>query len=392
MFKNLWLLPVWLYVSVANTQEMASYDIYGYSKYLFSTLEMPYLEGRFYDHLLHTRLNARWYPMHNLTGALELRLRGYYGDSVEKYPGFTESIVTEYPFNNLGRELFSTERSFAYLEIDRLFFDYQLSNMNITLGRQRIAWGTSLVWNVIDLFNPMSILDFDYEEMPAADAARVQYYTGPVSRLELAYKPAETIYGSTVAGLWGFNARQYDFFLLAALVNNRRAIGGAWSGAIHGGGFRGELLLSDPPKKSFAYPDETNIYITKNNIMFTFVLSGDYTYSNSFYVHSEILYNNYGITEDGGRYFFQALAAGMYSPARWSLFQEVAYDISPLLRGSFFVLFNPYDYSSLMAPSLRYSLSTNAELYLMGYITTGSETTEFGSLGNYLFTRLKYSF
>jgi hypothetical protein len=392
MYKTVRLILLGFFLITVYSQEMASYEIYGYFKYLFSTFEMPYLEGRFYDHLLHARLNSRWYPTNDLTGALELRARGYYGDSVEKYPGYKESVTTEYEFNNLGGEVFSTERSFAYLEIDRLYFDYQISTMNITLGRQRIAWGTSLVWNVIDLFNPMSILDFDYEELPAADAARVQYYTGPVSKLEVAYKPAKDIYATTVAGLWAFNSWQYDFFLIAALVNNRRAIGGAWSGAIQGGGFRGEVLLSDPPQMSFEYPDAGNIYLTKNNTMITFVLSGDYTYSNSLYLHSEVLFNNYGVKEDGGPYFYQALAAGIYSPACWSLFQEVSYDITPLLRGSFFLMYNPYDFSALIAPSLSYSLTTNIELLFMGYLTAGSDVTEFGSFGNYLFTRLKYSF
>jgi hypothetical protein len=390
MVKKVWIILIGLCLAIVNSQE--NYDIFGYSKYLFSTSEFPSFEDRFYDHLLHARLNSRWYPTDHLTGALELRLRGYYGDSVEKFPGFKESVITEYKFNNLGRELYSNKRSFAYLEIDRMYVDYQQGNMNFTLGRQRIAWGTSLVWNVIDLFNPMSILDFDYEEMPAADAARVQYYTGPVSRLEAAYKPGKDIYGTTVAGLWGFNARQYDFFLLAAFVNNRRAMGGAWSGDIRGGGFRGEVLFIDSPRKSFRDPDAANIYLQKNNIMFTLVLSGDYTFSNSLYLHSEVLFNNFGITEEGGLYFYQALAAGMYSPARWSLFQEVSYDLTPLLRGSFFLMFNPCDYSALLAPSLSYSLTTNTELYLMGYLGSGSETTEFGSLGNYVFIRLKYSF
>ena len=392
MHKTTVVILFILILATGTAQETAPYELYGYGKYLFSTSEMPLLTGRFYDHLIHARLNSRWYPTDNLTGALELRLRGYYGDSVEKYPGFKESVVTQYAFENLGWEMVSDKRTFTYLEIDRLYVDYQQNSMTFTLGRQRIAWGTSLVWNVIDLFNPMSILDFDYEELPAADAARFQYYTGPVSRLEVAYKPAKDIYNTTVAGLWGFNVRRYDIFLIGGLVNNRRVIGGAWSGDIRGGGFRGEILASDPPNKSFKISSPYNIYLHKNNIMITFVLSGDYTFSSSLYIHGEVLYNNYGITNEGGAYFYQALEAGMYSPARWSLFHETAYDITPLLRGSFFVLFNPYDYSLLAAPSLAYSLTANMELDLVGYVAAGRKITEFGSLGNYAFTRLKYSF
>ena len=48
MFKLSIVLFICICYSIATAQEMASYDVYGYGKYLFSTLELPSLEGRFY--------------------------------------------------------------------------------------------------------------------------------------------------------------------------------------------------------------------------------------------------------------------------------------------------------------------------------------------------------
>ena len=47
-----------------------------------------------------------------------------------------------------------------------------------------------MVWNITDLFNPQSVLDFDYEEKPGSDAIRIQYFTGVIGRLEFVFKPA----------------------------------------------------------------------------------------------------------------------------------------------------------------------------------------------------------
>jgi hypothetical protein len=392
MYRLLILLLLFFYIHRIYTQQLAPYEIYGYGKYLFNTIKIPYFRDRFYDQLVHVRLNFRWYPTDPLTAAMELRLRAYYGDSVEQLPGFKELNREEYEFNNLREELFSTKRSYSYLEIDRLYLDYQINTANVTLGRQRIAWGTSLVWNVIDLYNPMSILEFDYEELPAVDALRVQYYTGPVSKIEIAYKPAHDIYHTTLAALWSFNKMRYDFFLITALWNKRKTIGFAWSGDVYGGGFRGEALITEPPyQRSFSL-NTNNIFIKKQNMMFTFVLSGDYTFKNSLYLHTELLHNNYGIREKAGQYVLQASDLGMFSPALWTIYQEISYDITPLIRGSFFTLFNLYDRSLLLAPSINYNLFTNLEVYLLGYQGSGDSQTEYGSMGNYFLFRLKYSF
>ena len=329
---------------------------------------------------------------------MEIRLRGYYGDSVKEIPDFISTIKSYYDYE-LDAEFWNKKQTIGYGEIDRLYIDYLHDKFQITLGRQRVAWGTSLVWNVIDLFNPMSILDFDYEERPGMDAVRLQYYTSELSKFEIIYKAGKNKYSRGYAGLFTINYWDYDFFILAAMQNNRKTIGGAWSGDIKGGGFRGEFKISEPPTKgdSTDYPIlnmtfyGTDLTLYNHNV-FSAVLSGDYTFSNSFYIHSEVLYNSNGKTDYAGFYWYQTSEASMLSPARWSIFQEFAYDITPLLRGNFFTLYNPNDKSSLLAPSLKWSFITNLELMTVLYVTSGQSGTEFGDYGNSLFLRLKYSF
>ena len=378
--------------------QVSQFDVNGYAKYLFTSGKNSATQNRRNDHLIHNRINIHWFPASSLSAAMEIRLRGYYGDSVEDIPDFKSTIKSDYDYD-IDTELWQQTRTLGYGEIDRLYLDYLHEQFQLTMGRQRVAWGTSLVWNIIDLFNPMSILDFDYEERPGMDAVRFQYFTSELSKLEIIYKAGKNKYSRGYAGLFSINYWDYDFYILAAIHNNRKTFGSAWSGDINGGGFRGEFKISEPPSKgdSTDYPIfSMTLYgrdlTTFDQTVFSGVLSGDYTFSNSFYVHSEILYNSNGKTEYAGFYWYQISEASMLSPARWSIFQEFAYDINPLLRGNLFLIYNPIDKSSLFAPSLKWSFITNLELLSVLYVTSGQTETEFGDYGNSLFFRLKYSF
>ena len=219
--------------------QLSPFEINGYGKYLFSSAKFPAASERFDDHLVHARLNSSWYPTNNLKAALEIRLRGYYGESVENTPNFIDQIKGNYYFLDLDAVLWNKNKSVGYAEIDRLYLDGNYGKAQITLGRQRIAWGTSWVWNPTDIFNPLSVLDFDYEERPAVDALRGQYYLGPVSKIELAFKPAKKKENIIVAGLYSFNHFEYDFNILGGIKKEKWFAGFSWVGDILGAGFRG---------------------------------------------------------------------------------------------------------------------------------------------------------
>ena len=369
--------------------QLSPFDYNGYVKYLFSNSKYPNASERYSDHLIHARLNTRWYPSSSLTGTLELRFRAYYGETVENTPNFLDMIKTKFDFADLGKVIWNEKSSVGYLEIDRLWFDWVKNDFEATIGRQRIAWGTSWVWNPIDIFNPLSILDFDYEERPAVDALRMQYYTGAVSKVEFAFAPAKNKKDIIAAGLVSVNKWNYDFNFIGGVKKERWLAGAGWVGDIEGAGFRGELLVSKG--KEVSLPFSNNTFGTDDPI-YSFVLSGDYTFPNSFYIHTEVLHNNIGVEDQTLLYQQEALDLGLLTAARWSLYQEFAYDITPLMRGTIFGLFNPDDKSFVIVPSVSYSVVTNLDLLLLGMFFDGNPITEFGDYGSTLFIRLKYSF
>jgi len=377
--------------------QLSPYSVNGYAKYLFSTTKSPLIVERLNDHLIHVRINTRWYPTESLQAALELRMRGFYGGSVQHVPQFLDQIKSHYDYVQLDNVLWNTKKSIGYAQIDRLWLDYSLDNLEITLGRQRIAWGTCLVWNVIDLFNPQSILDFDYEEKPGADALRIQYYTGAVSRIEFSVKPGKNKKSTIAAAFLSFNTAEYDLCGITGIRNNRWIFGGAWAGDILKAGFRGEFLVSDAPNKGAPDSYSNSSYFGTSFFKYdkpvvSAVLSGDYTFPNSFYIHSEVLYNSNGKVENAGVFYWEALQAGMLSPARWSLFQEFSYNIMPLIKGSVFGIFNPNDKSYIIVPQFNWSITANLDFTLIGFLASGAHFTEWGDYGNSVVVRFKYSF
>jgi hypothetical protein len=337
-----------------------------------------------YDHLLHARLNTKWFPTDNLNGVMELRFRWYYGSSVEQTPDFARELGYDAGFGKLGTVLWEGQESVAYGEVDRLYVNWNPGHWQATLGRQRIAWGTNLVWNPIDVFNPYSVLDFDYEERPAADALRVQYYLGEISKVELAVKPGSRTVKSVTAAQWTTNKWDYDLHFLGGWRENNWLAGMGWAGDIGGGGFRGEALVSEIP--------EDLRLSGSGNVMISAALSGDYTFPSSFYIHTEALYNSEGVTENAALARPRAAALGLLSPGRWSLYQEFSYDVTPLVRASAFAIYNPDDHSAVVSPSATWSVITNLDLTLVALVFSGAPLTEYGGLGTITYLRLKWSF
>ncbi|MFC2103700.1 hypothetical protein ACFLSS_04645, partial [Bacteroidota bacterium] len=335
--------------------QLSSFDYNGYAKYLFSSTKFAGSDDRYSDNLIHLRLNTKWYPTNEFTSALDLRFRAFYGESVQKLPNFSNLVKSKRDWVNLDCVIWDKNKTVGYLEVDRLWIDWVKGNFQATVGRQRIAWGTAWVWNPTDLFNPLDVLDFDYEELPGVDAVRMQYYTGAVTKIEGGYKPAKDKRDVIIAGLWSINLSDYDFNLIAGMRDNRWIAGGSWAGDILNAGFRGEIIISEAPDRNnssllFRELGETSLS-SFSKPMIAVALSGDYTFPNTFYIHTELLYNNSGKTKYTLLHSAEARELGMLTAARWAIYQEFAYEISPLLRGILFGIFNPNDKSYIIVPS-----------------------------------------
>jgi hypothetical protein len=335
-----------------------------------------------FDNLLHTRQNLRWYASGPLTLGLDLKTRLIAGQSAQELSGLSSSFYQNATYFNWSRAFIHEKKVYLISEIDRARVDYTSGPVQLTAGRQRIAWGTNFIWNPIDIFNPSSPFDFDNIEKPGTDAARAQLYLGPVSEFDLAAAPQHQADKTIAAARLKFNKYRYDWHIIVGRRRFETLLGGAWAGSIRGGGFRGEFLYAVTHSPSAELGNYLNASV-----------SGDYTFKSSLYIQFSTLYTGRGTTGNaGGIHLIESAQRGDLSPSNFSLYGEIARDISPLVRIDMTGILNPYDKSWYFGPSVDWSATSGLDVTFVALIFGGGDMTEFGNDGEIFLSRIQYSF
>ena len=340
----------------------------------------------FVDNLVHNRLNFKWYPHDNLTGVLEIRTRLFHGDLVDAIPNYASFIDVNDDYLDLSVNIIDRDKVVLHSMIDRLYFQWAKDDWEVRLGRQRINWGTNLVWNPNDLFNAYSFFDFDYEERPGSDALRIQKYTGFASSIEFAIKMADRIEDFVAAGMWKINQGGYDVQFLAGVANEDLSVGMGWAGNINTSGFKGEMTYFHPLDRQ-----------TSRERAYLMSLTWDYSFQNSLYVMWSGLYNSAGSnepsqTETLGFTTNQRLTARNLTPYRFASIVQGTYPIHPLLNGGIAVMLFPGDKAMFIYPTISWSVIKNVDLDIFGQFFWDDPSGEFESTTKLIFVRGKWSF
>lgn len=384
-------LKIFILISISNVlpaQDKVSFD--GYLSDMQSTYKIPEL-GWLWENNLHNRMNFHFYPTNWLTGTVQLRNRMIIGNTVSKFPGYSESVGSDNGWMDLS---FTSDgkinNSAGYVlnsNIDRVWLQFTLGKFEAKIGRQRINWGQTFVWNPNDIFNSYSYFEVDYPERPGSDAIRLQYYPGMASTIELAAKidSAEKV---TAAAYFRTNAFKYDFQILGGVYNSEDLmLGIGWSGNIWETAFRGEISY---------FKDLNNFSDTTGYLM---VSSGiDYTFSNSLMIQAEVLFSEFARALDINN-FLQFYAGNLdvknLGFTEWSFFTSVSYPITPLITGGFAAIIYPEWKGFYLGPNFDVSIVRNLDFSLiLQYFTAEFEVNGIASRDNNLFgfMRLKWSF
>ncbi|NOX18086.1 MAG: hypothetical protein GXO87_07375 [Chlorobi bacterium] len=329
------------------------------------------------------RFDFALYPNDNFTVNLGLRNLLDYGNIVRLTPGYSDFVSRDDGWIDLTKKWSDGNSYVFYSSIDRLNIFYSSDNVELQAGRQRINWGVNLVWTPNDIFNSSSYLNFDYVEKPGSDALRAQYYLGISSSLQFVYK-LDAEKKVSAAAMFKFNEWDYDFQLFAGQMKDDIVFGGGWSGNLYDANFSGEITYFRD-KDNFS--DSVGVLVSS--------LGGTYSFENGFYLHGEFLFNSGGTTGKAGgilNLFTQPYDAKNLSPAKYSLFGELSYPVTPLIRADVSAIFNPSDKSFYVGPFVDISLSQSVYLLLAGQFFSGSEGTEWGDFGEFYFLRVKWSF
>ncbi len=339
------------------------------------------------DNLVHNRLNLFWTPCKHFTGTIQFRNRFFTGETVKYQSGYDSLIETDRGIIKLTKNLASKNSFLLNTAIDRLYLNYSTDKVEVTLGRQRINWGQTFVWNPNDIFNNYSFFDFDYEEKPGTDAVRIQYYTSSISSLQLAVA-SNYDKEMTTGLLWKTNKWNYDFQFLGGILNQQDAVAGfGWSGFIKSFGFRGEM--------SYFYPLTD---YQEHSKQFMASIETDYTFSNNIMIQGEFLYSqipqNYQLT-NFEEFYYQPLSVKNLSFTDYNFFLQTTIPVTPLLTFTISGIYMPKVNGYFAGPSLEYSLTDNLfvsflvqKFYMELNQPTGTQKVNL----TFAFLRLKLNF
>lgn len=341
------------------------------------------------ENTLHNRLDLDWYFSDNFTFTIGLRNRIIAGNNVSLIPNYSDYVGRDLGYFDLSWVWANQNSWIGISQLDRLMLDYSVDKLQITLGRQRINWGQTFVWNPNDLFNTYSYFDFDYEEKPGNDALRMQYYLGESSKIEFSTS-LNIDKKITSSILYRFNTKGYDIqFLGGIFTESDYILGGGFSGSVGGGGFSGEFTYFHPMKNQ-----------TETSGKITATLHYDYMFKNSLNLQFETLYNGFG-TDDmsgglGGIIFMDLSPKNLF-PTKLAFFGSAGYTISPLFVVMLSGMYGPQGNFVYVGPTLTYSMSNTLELAAIGQYFFMDEIEDIlgntiANKGTAIFIRLKWSF
>lgn len=383
MFVSLFGLPL---LKAQDEETPKKWTLNGYITSMNSVMAIDSLKDYWIsDYLLHNRLNFNWYINNHFTFNLEMRNRFMYGDQLKSDLSglYKNGFENDNGIIDLSFNLAEGKSYLLNTMVDRLMMQYTTGKFEAKIGRQRINWGQTFVWNPNDIFNTYSFFDFDYPERPGSDAIRLQYYTGLTSSAEFAIK-SDSTGNITAAGLVKFNRFKYDIQLIAGVLNSEDGVFGlGWSGNISNVAFRGELSYFHPYKN-----------FTDTSGLFFISLGFDYSFANSFYLQFEGLYRQMpkNININNFLEFYSGpLSVKNLSFTEFNFFAQASYPITPLLNGTFAVMYFPLLKGYYAGPSLGYSLSDNLEFSFYYQLFSG-KFNESRQNFNLAFLRFKYNF
>ena len=372
---------IFTFTGIKGQDDLKKISLNGYitsmQSVMFDTLSEPFIN----DFLLHNRFNIKGYLNNNITIAAEFRNRLFTGDMVKMGKTYSGMIGKDEGIVDMSWNIFNEESFFLNTTIDRLWIDFNYDKFQARIGRQRINWGQTFVWNPNDIFNAYSFFDVDYIERPGSDAIRLQYYPASSYVAEIAVK-ADSEKDITAAGLFRFSKWGYDIQLLAGYSNSSDIVAGAgWSGSLGSLSFRGEGTWFHPVE---SFSDTTGTSIITAGI--------DKIFSNNSMLQFQLMYcNNPLDLKNFTSLYTGNLSAKDLAFSELSAFGQFIWAATPLLNLSLSAMWFPDLKGYFTGPSVDYSMAENVDFSLIWQHFKG-EMAGSESRMNMVFLRGKYSF
>jgi hypothetical protein len=379
------LLATWLLLAAiaASAQQSATTDpawkfhFGGYYKSLFSTSQSIFTDDAYADSLNRLRLSLEGRRGAVVFFHVDLDNEAHFGNLMG-LPDFELIRARQAPaYFDLLHVNVDKQHAYWDTSIYRAYAAFRSKRATLTVGRQRIAWGTARFWSPADIFNPLSPLQIEGEERQGVDAAQLELSLPQNLTWTLVYAPQVGFNRSTAATRLATTWHNYDVAGFAGRFARDWVAGGEFAGQWGGAGLRGEATYTwrfNPAER--------------NALRFTF--GSDYAFSPRLYLVGEYFYNQ---GQPSGLVPGQAsdpaalvrFTREIFTLHRHFLSAGARYEVTPLLHLEGYTVVDLQGPSSFFMPLARYSLTANTDLNVGGQLFAAARDGEFQPLHNLLF-------
>jgi len=242
-------------------------------------------------------------------------------------------------------------------------------NVQLTAGRQRIAWGTGRIWNPADRFNPVDPTALEPSEKTGVDSLFAEYRYSGFGAVQFVAAPGKASHNVShkLAVRIRDTIGETDVSMTVGKIGVERVLGGDVAANVADGTFRVEAMQAWP-KGGKAYAQASIGY--------------DYTLSNDAFPEGLYLLVEYFYNGAPGAAPVLAPVDRLYSLARHAAAFSAGYDITPLWRLDGTVIWDASDNSRFFLPNLTWSASENLDISLFALLFGGKQVSEFGRRNN----------
>ena len=288
----------------------------------------------------------------------------------------------------------------------RGYIQVETERFELTVGRQRIAWGVGRLWTPIDRFSALLPLNLQPDVTPGIDSIDGRFNFDGFNYLQFVYSPGSS--GSRER--WAVRLHgvvlDADLSAMGGVFEGAPTVGvdfarNLWDGAI---GF--EAVFTSPRREVWKIGDASPRSLPDYwQIVVSYDLNLDF--GSGVYLLAEYLYNGNALGFGRGRAgpllpFFESTgtppipmppadpyATGASSDifgssriitnSEHQLGVEVGYDLTPEVRGDLVTLVDMDGGSAAFVPSLRYSPLDSIELTLGVQLFAGPRRSQYGA-------------
>ena len=318
------LLFVLFFILILNAHAQPLVYVSGQSEALFAGLHESYTPNQTTLQKFELRLRTGIYLSPSLGFHAAFDNRAYTGQALKDYPGYSFFSFNPYLWLDMKRYWKDDAHALAFSRVDQLYGEYNANNFTIRAGRQLIAWGQTIIWNVNDIFNTYTLFDLDNPIRQGSDAIRISYASGPASVVELAAR-LNNYNELTAAVMSRFDLRGMEVQLQGGLVDNDDLMLGAALVRAEG-----RLGLRSEAAWFVSIADHATAKPT-----LLLAAGADYVFPGGLILQAEVLYNSLHDNPEGrllGRLYGAVSSPKARSFSEWSLAANATYSVSNRVR------------------------------------------------------------